>query len=70
MIFCMIVAKTATKNLILLDINECEARPGLCKGGRCVNTRGSFKCECPPGLELTPDNQSCKDIDECKVTEG
>lgn len=53
-----------------LDINECEETPGLCRGGTCINTEGSFKCQCPPGHELGPDKQSCKDIDECSRTSG
>lgn len=52
------------------DINECEKIPGLCRGGRCINIPGSYKCECPPGHELAPDKQSCKDIDECSRTSG
>lgn len=35
------------------DINECELNSGICKGGgTCVNTDGSYRCECPPGLTL------------------
>lgn len=51
-------------------MNECEETPGLCRGGTCVNTEGSFNCLCPPGHELGPDKQSCKDIDECSRTSG
>lgn len=55
---------------MFLDINECEETPSLCRGGRCINTEGSYKCICPPGHELAPDKQSCKDIDECSRTSG
>lgn len=53
-----------------LDIDECDEIPGLCRGGHCLNTDGSYKCECPPGHELAPDKKSCKDIDECSRTSG
>lgn len=49
-----------------LDINECEAIPGLCEGGKCVNTPGSFTCECPDGQARDPETNSCKDRDECQ----
>lgn len=51
-------------------MDECALTPGLCRGGRCLNTMGSFKCECPSGHELSPDRKSCKDIDECSRTSG
>ena len=31
------------------DFNECEMLEGLCSGGKCVNTDGSYRCECPKG---------------------
>lgn len=43
---------------------------GVCRGGRCINTAGSFHCECGAGMELAPDRLSCKDVDECSVTSG
>ena len=45
-----------------MDINECDRTPGLCRGGRCINTPGSFHCECPRGHELAEDGKSCKVI--------
>uniref|UniRef100_A0A8U8BUR0 Uncharacterized protein n=1 Tax=Geospiza parvula TaxID=87175 RepID=A0A8U8BUR0_GEOPR len=47
------------------DVNECEAG-GLCAGGGCVNTPGSYKCQCPPGLQPARDPPRCQDIDECE----
>lgn len=52
------------------DIDECAETRGLCRGGRCVNTPGSFRCECGTGMELAPDRLSCKDVDECSITSG
>ncbi|XP_043673250.1 fibrillin-2-like isoform X2 [Vespula pensylvanica] len=49
-----------------VDINECEAIPGLCEGGKCVNTQGSFTCDCPEGQARDPETNECKDRDECQ----
>lgn len=69
---CHTISSTCTKSHCtpLLDINECDETPGLCRGGTCVNTEGSFTCSCPVGHELAPDKESCKDIDECSRTSG
>lgn len=40
--------------------------PGLCQGGRCINSVGSFSCECPPGQRRHPVSNNCEDIDECE----
>ena len=45
---------------VCMDINECNRTPGLCRGGKCINTPGSFYCECPLGHELAEDGKSCK----------
>ncbi|XP_037874370.1 fibrillin-1 isoform X2 [Bombyx mori] len=49
------------------DLDECRVRPDVCVGGRCVNTDGSFRCECPDGYVLAPDGLSCVDADECAL---
>lgn len=33
---------------VFADIDECE-QPGVCSGGRCSNTEGSYHCECDRG---------------------
>lgn len=43
----------------LSDIDECERNPLLCRGGTCVNTEGSFQCDCPLGHELSPSREDC-----------
>lgn len=46
--------------LILTDINECEMFENVCEGGGlCVNTQGSFRCNCPPGLILDASGRRC-----------
>ncbi|XP_035248375.1 fibrillin-2 isoform X1 [Anguilla anguilla] len=56
--------------IILEDIDECLELPGLCQGGNCVNTFGSFHCGCPPGYYLNEDSRICEDIDECVMNPG
>lgn len=41
------------------DVNECEVFPGVCPNGRCVNSQGSFHCECPEGLTLDGTGRVC-----------
>ncbi|XP_078600661.1 fibrillin-2-like isoform X3 [Branchiostoma floridae x Branchiostoma japonicum] len=53
--------------VILEDIDECMELVGLCQGGMCVNTFGSFTCECPRGFTLDRDSRTCNDIDECLI---
>ncbi|KAL4228223.1 Fibrillin-1 [Mactra antiquata] len=49
------------------DLNECMLEPLLCKNGRCINTDGSFRCECNPGYILNAYGEECVDNDECKI---
>ncbi|XP_002931771.2 fibrillin-2 [Xenopus tropicalis] len=56
--------------IILEDIDECQELPGLCQGGNCINTFGSFQCECPQGYYLSEETRICEDIDECFTHPG
>lgn len=38
--------------LLPIDVNECAENPNICGTGRCINTDGSFRCECPLGYTL------------------
>ncbi|XP_067140465.1 fibrillin-2-like [Centruroides vittatus] len=52
-----------------LDVDECEAIPGLCEKGKCVNTHGSFRCECEDGYKPTKEDPNvCQDVNECEIT--
>ena len=50
------------------DIDECSRDPSLCRGGRCVNTIGSFRCQCAEGHELMPDGNGCKGLSYANVS--
>lgn len=42
-------------SLLSSDLNECLNQTA-CGRGRCVNTEGSYRCNCFQGYELSPDN--------------
>lgn len=58
----MHVEKLSSNSLFPADINECLELPGLCQGGVCINTFGSFQCECPRGYALNTDTRVCEGI--------
>ncbi|XP_054557567.1 EGF-containing fibulin-like extracellular matrix protein 1 isoform X2 [Talpa occidentalis] len=48
------------------DIDECTAGTHNCRADQvCINLRGSFTCQCPPGYQKR--GEQCVDIDECTV---
>ncbi|RXN36595.1 EGF-containing fibulin-like extracellular matrix 1 isoform X1 [Labeo rohita] len=49
------------------DRNECM-QSHYCMH-RCVNTAGSYYCECKDGYRLASNNHSCVDVNECDLTQ-
>lgn len=49
---------------VCADLNECMAKPGICKNGRCENTVGSYRCKCDQGFIANPTQTECigKDV--------
>ena len=49
-------------NNFLIDYNECtdeEDNVNCPEAATCVNTKGSYSCECPHGYEMTMDGSEC-----------
>ena len=44
---------------ICTDVDECTGTPGICGGGTCVNTIGSYSCMCDEGYELNMTETEC-----------
>ncbi|XP_053387592.1 fibrillin-2-like [Mercenaria mercenaria] len=53
------------------DINECHDESS-CVKGECINTEGSFLCQCEPGYKIVSKagHSACIDIDECAVNKN
>ena len=56
---CVLIVTFTTIGCVpVADIDECRQR-GTCRNGRCVNTQGSFRCECNTGFVLSADGSYC-----------
>lgn len=47
------------------EIDECALMPTMCTHGRCLNTPGSFECQCEQGYVYDQDSHQCIDENEC-----
>lgn len=47
-----------------VDVNECSNNNGGCKK-TCLNSPGSFRCDCGPGYFTFDGGKSCTDLNEC-----
>jgi len=43
---------------VATDENECR-RPGVCGQATCVNSVGSYQCQCPPGAAFDNSAMAC-----------
>ena len=60
--------KLGPKMYECLDVDECKENDQLCSGGKCINSDGSYHCQCPAGFR---DNGGrCVDVDECEIQNG
>ena len=58
--------KVSSEN-VCEDINECDDTP--CNDpATCINTEGSFECQCADGWALDEAGTGCNDIDECDAS--
>jgi len=53
------------------DIDECSLGTDNCGDvATCLNSNGSYACECESGYQFSTQNQLCVDIDECALNNG
>lgn len=41
------------------DIDECSINSTICLNGLCINTKGSYRCDCFTGFEPSADGKEC-----------
>ena len=64
---CTYPVELSLYDLICSDVDECQ-NSSICLG-TCINTPGSYKCDCNEGFYNVNDT-ICSDIDECTVVNG
>ena len=53
----------------LTDINECTETPGICGNATCINTEGSYQCECAYGFTYDEMSSLCLGKRRGKIAE-
>ncbi|CAB3384639.1 Hypothetical predicted protein [Cloeon dipterum] len=48
------------------DLDECKHMSNACENGECINTDGSYRCECAQGYKLDATGKRCIDDNECE----
>ena len=48
--------------MVFIDIDECVLDQDICQH-TCINTVGSYYCDCEKGYELRDDMKTCKGTD-------
>lgn len=46
------------------DIDECKIYKNVCRNADCINTDGSYSCNCNQGFRMD-EKKYCRDINEC-----
>uniref|UniRef100_A0A4W5M7V3 EGF-like domain-containing protein n=1 Tax=Hucho hucho TaxID=62062 RepID=A0A4W5M7V3_9TELE len=63
------VTALSTCFLLSSDLDECQGTPRVCTSNAiCLNTIGSYHCQCQPGFRLSSSFGHCVDLDECQET--
>ncbi|TRY90178.1 hypothetical protein DNTS_033362 [Danionella cerebrum] len=65
-VLCPSPGKSHSIDDTAVDVDECTQNPGICRNGHCINTDGTFRCECSFGYTLDFTGINCRDINECE----